>query len=213
MKLNDANVLEPLHLETADLSSVRRFVNDVPDDLGQEDISSLTRSVLEIRGVVPRPAVEAEQAAAENPGPSATYTGFNRRSTEPAIKPSVVWVPVVPVSRENFEILQKFDGTVLSVTKDSFVARLVDRTNAAPEEEAEIPFAEIMAGDRELVKPGAVLYWVIGYRREAHGQLSRSSVIRFQRLPAWSPADVERAKQAAEKLLSFLDLERADNSA
>jgi hypothetical protein len=99
------------------------------------------------------------------------------------------------------------------VEADSFVARLVDKTDGNPEEEAEIPLAEIMPGDRELVKPGAVFYWVIGYRREDHGQRSRSSTIRFQRLPSWSPAEVERAKIAAETFLSFLDLERANHPA
>jgi hypothetical protein len=100
MKLKDQNVLEPLHLETADLSSGRRFVNEVPDDLGQEDVSLMTRSILGIRGIVPRPAFSGgEQAAAENPSPSGTFTGFNHRPTELAM-PSVVWVPVVPLSRE-----------------------------------------------------------------------------------------------------------------
>jgi hypothetical protein len=97
------------------------------------------------------------------------------------------------------------------VTSDSFVARLVDKTKPGPEEEAEIPLAEVMPGDHELVKPGAVFYWVIGYERKAHGQLWRSSVIRFQRLPSWSPADVAHAKKAAETFLSFLDLDRANN--
>jgi hypothetical protein len=50
-----------------------------------------------------------------------------------------------------------------------------------------------------------VFYWVIGYERKAHGQLCRSSMIRFQRLPSWSPADLARAKKAAETFLSFLD--------
>jgi hypothetical protein len=117
------------------------------------------------------------------------------------------------LDRDSFDVLQKFEGTVLSVGSDSFVARLVEKPNSVPEEEAEIPLAEVMPGDRELVKPGAVFYWVIGYRRAVHGQLSRSSVIRFQRMPSWSPAEVQRARQAAETFLSFLDLERAHNPA
>ena len=112
--------------------------------------------------------------------------------------------------KPEIETLQRFDGTVLSVTGDSFVARLVDKTNPGPEEEAEIPLAEVMPGDHELVKPGAVFYWVIGHERKAHGQLCHSSVIRFQRLPSWSPADMTDAKNAAETFLSSLDLERAN---
>jgi hypothetical protein len=32
------------------------------------------------------------------------------------------------------------------------------KTNPGPEEEVEIPLGEIMPGDHELVKPGAVFY-------------------------------------------------------
>jgi hypothetical protein len=211
MKLNDEAVLEPLHLEAADLSSGRRFIKEAASEPREVDASNLTRTVLEFRGILTRPGVPAPARAAEQPA-EALPTRC-RRPDESVPQPSVVWVPVVPLDRDSFDVLQKFEGTVLSVGSDSFVARLVEKPNSVPEEEAEIPLAEVMPGDRELVKPGAVFYWVIGYRRAVHGQLSRSSVIRFQRMPSWSPAEVQRARQAAETFLSFLDLERAHNPA
>lgn len=215
MKLIDEAVLGRLHFEPADLSSGRRLVKDAPSLLADEDFANLTGSRLEVRGIFSRSTISEALMSPEGSASSIqTYTlDLNRRQAEPVAKPSVVWVPVIPQTREGFDVLQKFEGTVQSVQGDSFVARLVDKTNSVPEEEAEIPLAEIMPGDRELVKPGAVFYWVIGYRREDHGQLSRSSMIRFQRLPSWSPAEVERAKEAAETFLSFLDLERANNPA
>jgi hypothetical protein len=215
MKLIDEAVLEPLHLEAADLSSGRRLVKEAASLSADEDFANLTGSHLHVRGILFNPtASRAFEAPKGNASPVLTYTmDFNRRQAEAIVRPSVVWVPVIPQTREGFDVLQKFEGTVQSVQGDSFVARLVDKTNSVPEEEAEIPLAEIMPGDRELVKPGAVFYWVIGYRREEHGQLSRSSMIRFQRLPSWSPAEVERAKKAAETFLSFLDLERANSPA
>lgn len=166
-------------------------------------------------GILPRPAAShALEAPGQESGVgSADAPGLNRRVAGPEVKLSVIWVPVVPVSRDGFDVLQKFEGSVLLVTNDSFVARLVDKTFEGPEEEAEIPLAEVMPGDRELVKPGASFYWVIGYRREGHGQLSRSSAIRFQRIPSWSASDVDRAKKEAETFLSFLDLNRASNPA
>jgi hypothetical protein len=127
--------------------------------------------------------------------------------------PSVVWVPVIPLSHDSFEVLQKFEGTVVSLTNDSFIARLTDKTHGSPDEEAEIPLAEVTRGDRGLVNAGAMFYWVIGYHREAHGQVSRSSVIRFRRVPSWSDADIERAQREAETFLSFLDLDKANNPA
>lgn len=215
MKIIDENVLEPLHLEAADLSSGRRLVKETARLSPEEDSANLTVSRLVCRGFLSNPAISrAFQAPDGNGLPFYNYTmDFERLEAKPAAKPAVVWVPVIPQTREGFDVLQKFEGTVQSVADDSFVVRLVDKTNGSPEEEAEIPLAEIMPGDSELVKPGAVFYWVIGYRREDHGQVSRSSMIRFQRLPAWSPAEVERAKNAAETFLSFLDLERANHPA
>jgi hypothetical protein len=214
MKLMDEAGLEPLHLEAADLSSGRRLVKEAARQAADENTPNLTGSRLEVRGILSNPSGSKKlPSPGENASSFYTYTLDLNRPQEAVAKPSVVWVPVIPVSREGFDVLQKFEGTVQLVQEDSFVARLVDKTNTTPEEEAEIPLAEIMPGDRELVKPGAVFYWVIGYRREEHGQLSRSSMIRFQRLPSWSLAEVERAKKAAEIFLSFLDLERANNTA
>jgi len=220
MKLNDEAVLEPLHLETADLSSGRRFVKGAASGAHEEDASNLTRGILEFRGIIScPPAFAAAEARGQDGDTLRTHSrdlaGFagTRGMEEAAPRPPVVWVPVVPLNRDSFDVLQRFEGTVVSVTGDSFVGRLLDKTNPGPEEEAEISLDEVMPGDHALVKPGAVFYWVIGYERKAHGQLSRSSVIRFQRVPSWSAADVERAKQAAETFLSFLDLERANNPA
>ena len=210
MILNGETVLDPLHLETADLSSNRRFVKEQGNRTHEEDGSNLTRALLEFRGILSCPVAFPPTDSAEQN----LETLFTRtRWEEVARKPAVVWVPVLPLSQDAFDVLQKFEGTVLSVTCDSFVARLVDKSKRGPEEEAEIPLAEVMPGDHELVKPGAMFYWVIGYERKVHGQLSRSSVIRFQRVPSWSPSDVEQAKKAAETFLSFLDLDRANNPA
>lgn len=215
MTLNDETVLASLHLEPADLSSSRRFVKETIGASLQKDAANLTCSVMEARGILSDSAdARSLNAPVETDEPLLSFgTAFDRRVLERVAVPSVVWVPIVPLSRDGFDLLQKFEGTVLSVSGDSFVALLVDKTNPGPEEEAEIPFAEIMPGDRELVKPGAMFYWVIGYRREIHGQLSRSSVIRLRRVPSWSPAKLEQAKKTAETFLSFLDLERANNPA
>lgn len=208
MKLNDEAVLGPLHLEAADLSSGRRLIQDLVNRSAEVEMGSLTRTVLEPRGIFTQAARSPSVESVEPPTEAASTHG---RSAEGYVsRPTVVWVPVTPLDRDGFEVLQKFEGTVASVSGDSFVARLVDKTNPGPEEEAEIPLAEVMPGDRELVRPGAVFYWVMGYRRAVHGQLSRSSVIRFQRLPSWSSADVERARRAADTFLSFLDLDRAN---
>lgn len=113
--------------------------------------------------------------------------------------------------KNGFNILQKFDGTVLSVLDDAFIAKLIDRTSSAPEEITEIPFTKIRSRDQGLIKPGAMFRWVIGYRPNANNKSLFLSIIRFQRLPAWTPVDIKYAKQKTESFLSFIDLKRANN--
>lgn len=213
MKLYDTAVLERLHLMPQDLSSARGFL-EVGVEPPSQTSRDLTHAVLRVRGLLPRDsAAHLVVRRQGNPGFGSTASNLNGQTGQPTVKPPVVWVPVIPLTRDSFEVLQRFDGIVLSITNDSFVARLTDKTHSGSDEEAEIPLAEVTRGDRELVKPGAMFYWVIGYRREAYGQISRSSVIRFQRVPPWSDADIERAQKEAETFLSFLDLDKANNPA
>jgi hypothetical protein len=210
MKFNEPSVLERLRLQPGDLASARVFL-DTGIKSPVQTFRGLTQPILEERGRVPsKDFTKPEVQPAGNPRSHSTASGQAKEHTP---RPPVVWVPIIPPTRDSFEVLQRFDGIVLSICDDSFVARLTDKTHERAEEEAEIPLAEITSGDRELVKLGAMFYWVIGYHREAHGQISRSSFIRFRRLPAWSDADVKRAKKGAATFLSFLDLDKASNPA
>jgi hypothetical protein len=110
------------------------------------------------------------------------------------------------LGRENFYVLQEFEGTVLSLTHDSFFARLVDKTNPGPEEEAEFPMNRVVEVDRELVQPGAIFEWRIGCHEAPDGKSSRASMIRFRRMPVWTAAEIERAERRAESLLSHLGI-------
>jgi hypothetical protein len=107
-------------------------------------------------------------------------------------------------------VLQKFEGVVQSVTENSFVARLTDKTHDE-HEEAEFHLEEVSPGDRNLVMPGAEFYWVIGREVKPYGQISRSSILRFKRIPAWSNEEVEQAKAEAETFLSFVDLDAGND--
>jgi hypothetical protein len=80
----------------------------------------------------------------------------------------------------------------------------------SPEEEAEIPMDEVSAMDLDLVRPGALFYWSIGYRGHASGQRSRESLIRFRRLPRWSMEEVEHAQRRIEN--SQLRIESAQSA-
>lgn len=95
------------------------------------------------------------------------------------------------------EALQKWEGQVLWLTTDGFVAKLADLTGEGPEEDAEFSLDDVSVADRPLVKPGGVFYWSVGYRVAVRGQRSRESVLRFRRLPTWSKADRQEAATRA----------------
>ena len=103
------------------------------------------------------------------------------------------------LSRDTFISLQEWEGIVEEVREDSFDARLVDLTQESPDEILEdFPLDDISEEDRNLVAPGAVFYWCIGYHVRK-GQRSRTSEIRFRRLPAWSEGEIEDARRKAEE--------------
>lgn len=100
-----------------------------------------------------------------------------------------------------FSSLQKWEGVVLQVTLECIIARLVDLTQpGASEEEAEIPLNELSEEDRDLIQPGAVFYWNIGYLDSQSGQRTRVSIIRFRRLPAWTRKEIESAGREAARI-------------
>jgi len=105
---------------------------------------------------------------------------------------------------DKFIMLQRWEGTVTNVSKDSFVARLSDLSQENLEEEAEIPIEEIPEADLRLVEPGAVFYWCIGYIDRVGGQRIRASMIRFRRLPTWTQAAIEKVKAEAQRLRQIL---------
>ncbi|MCH8028524.1 MAG: hypothetical protein IH874_01145 [Candidatus Dadabacteria bacterium] len=112
--------------------------------------------------------------------------------------------PSIP---DTFISLQKWEGTVLSVKKDYFEARLVDFTGNGPDEIAEFSINEVSADDLELLHLGAVFYWNIGYHNIKGGQRLRSSIIRFRRLPAWTHTEIQRSEQEAEELMKSIKTE------
>lgn len=117
------------------------------------------------------------------------------------------------VSHKNFKAkphqsifisLQKWEGIVMEVKDDAFLARLIDLTNKGVDEEAEFPIDEISEEDKLLVRPGAIFYWNIGYHTSSSGQRTRTSIIRLRRLPAWTQREIDAAKREAERIRKAL---------
>lgn len=96
--------------------------------------------------------------------------------------------------------LQKWRGIVTDVSEKYFRAKLINLTDIGYDEESEIFFSEITDEDVELIKPGAVFYWSIGYNHSSTGQRRKFSDIRFRRLPNWSNKEIELARNKAKAI-------------
>ena len=95
---------------------------------------------------------------------------------------NVAMVPLIPrVTKGNgstFQILQVWEGTVIEILDDVFVASLSDKTKPSnPDERVEFAYSELKEDDKRLVSPGSVFYWTVGREITPAGQLwSRSNV-------------------------------------
>jgi hypothetical protein len=134
------------------------------------------------------------------------------------------WPPRVSVrSKSAFAItslsaLQEWEGYVVAVEGDHFIADMVDLTagRTRPDQQATIPLAELSESDLLKLAPGRIFRWAIGYQRNRAGTKSRVSQIIFRDLPRWTTADRRFAIEHAsdiEKLLDKNNAEEPDSSA
>ena len=108
--------------------------------------------------------------------------------------------------RYSFIAEQEWEGTVLNIGEETFVARLHDLSGSenANLEEADFPISDISDGDHDLLVPGAVFRWCIGYLKE-HRTKSRMSKIVFRHLPAWRETDLVDAERRANEIAYSID--------
>ena len=105
----------------------------------------------------------------------------------------------VPQPRSNFHTLQAWEGVVTAVDGESFSVKLMDLSGDEPDEEAEIDFEEVSADERTLIAVGAVFLLHVGYATSEGGQRSRTSILRFRRLPVWTETELARARRTAQE--------------
>ncbi|MDP2815251.1 MAG: methyl-accepting chemotaxis protein, partial [Rectinemataceae bacterium] len=105
--------------------------------------------------------------------------------------------------RISFILLQQWEGRVIQVSANDFTAIVADKTNTSNDDE-EIVFdiEDVLDEDRELITPGAVFYWSIGYD-DSSGSRRRVSQILFRRLPGLSNREI---KEAEKKALEFANV-------
>lgn len=83
-------------------------------------------------------------------------------------------------------VLQRWEGFVIEMGKDTFTARLVPIVGEGGDLEAEIYADQIHPDDVTLIRPGALFYWTIDDQAR--------SLIRFRRLPPWMAEEIDRAR-------------------
>ncbi|MGO9137250.1 MAG: hypothetical protein ACLP9S_04615 [Syntrophales bacterium] len=118
----------------------------------------------------------------------------------------------LPKPREvhySFSVLQEWEGYVVSISNETFTARLVDVTRncTIEDEETDFPLDDLKDADRKKICPGASFRWIIGYRRSPGGTKDRSSRIVFRNLPAWTGKELEKNRRDAAEWASELNEE------
>ena len=110
---------------------------------------------------------------------------------------------------EYFKPIKNWEGVVAAVNDSHFSAVMRDLGDATDkgEEEFEIDIEDVDVGDRDLVVPGGIFYFTVGYRIRRGGTRIKGTQIVFRRLPAWSKKDIRRAEARANKLSKIMNLD------
>ena len=101
------------------------------------------------------------------------------------------------------EAVQEWEGHVVAMDGEAFVAHLVDLTAGGTyaEEEAIIPYTEVSAEDAARMRIGAIFRWTIGYESSPDGTKSRASRIVFPDAPRMTKADLDEGEAWARKVV------------
>lgn len=108
--------------------------------------------------------------------------------------------------RVYFSKTQKWIGHVTCINEQSFEAKLEDLTASGTNETVEFDFDDISEEDKPLIDIGATFYWSLGYSHE-NGQVSKKSIIRFQRILTWDEDCLNNAAERANRLSTNLNWE------
>ena len=210
--IKSASRIGPSHVDPEIEVQRLRGVAPIPQGLAREDLSYQLGEFLARRW---RATFVDRVVAAERQ----TQTGMAERghalrsaTEERAAGPDraehllpFVYVPrAAPQTVTRFITLQKYEGTVLRIEGDGFVARIVDPATVDEDFDAEFALEEVTPSDRHLLIPGAVFYWNLGYLDRPEGRV-RASDLRMRRLPTWSQDELDAARKRAEALAANLD--------
>lgn len=109
-----------------------------------------------------------------------------------------------------FKPLYQWEGVVQEINGKGFSARLLPiengRADTGQVEFADFDFDDLAdESDLQFVQEGAIFYWTLGKSRSRAGQITKTSLVRFRRLPPTSGYEALNAAREAEELLADLD--------
>jgi hypothetical protein len=172
-----------------------------------EPTNERARQRKEMVAVGLRAADESDGASSASPvspvpvaGEAVTRTDTSTRQVSSDLSDVYVASPTPAQPKQSFRLLAKWEGIVEEVLPDGFTAELHDVHGTDGPKTAEFDFEEISPSDRALIRPGAIFYWSIGYRRSITGQQERSSSIYFRRLPVRRQVSHTEVRKEAERL-------------
>jgi hypothetical protein len=128
------------------------------------------------------------------------FPGITRTASPPDTGIPTAEAPAFEVASTPIEI---WEGKVLSVnsTTRSMKVTLSSKMGKLPDHTASIAFEWIAHQDTDLVRPGAIFYWIL-YKETRRGSVRNSQELRFRRFPTWSKHQLKRIRDIAETLLT-----------
>lgn len=110
------------------------------------------------------------------------------------------------------EIIQQWSGVVERVSGQDVVVVLQDLTDTTmPDERVTLDIREFDSNDSELLRPGAMFFWYMGYRQGRKSTKQRFSLFRFRRLPNWTQRELDLARSKAKEMFEFFNNDNTKN--
>ena len=99
-------------------------------------------------------------------------------------------------------VLQEWEGNVIDIAKDEFIASLIDITAGESHEslEATIPITAIAEDDASEMIVGSIFRWEVGERRNPDGPDEQFSRFTFLELGETTEEDIEEGKAWARRI-------------
>lgn len=115
-------------------------------------------------------------------------------------------MPIIEAHREDFGLLEKWDGVVLAEDEKTFTARLYRAGESGRTTQAVFYKDELSPEERGQIQEGASFVWTIGYRHIGATR-HRDSVLYFRRLVPWETNELKAAELRGTNLKNTIGWE------